>query len=605
MSHPDRDALEVVDRLASRFFARGGQPGLAYGVVAGGGLVHVGARGEHTLGGPRPDTDTVFRIASMTKSFTAALLLLLRDEGKLALDDPVAAHVPELDAVPVPSADAPALTVRHLLTMSGGLPTDDPWGDRQQSLPLEDFRALLRGGLTFAWTPGTAFEYSNLGYAILGLVAAAAGGAAYHELVATRLLTPLGMAATVFEAGQVPPDRLAVGHRRRDAEWLPVPFDPMGAFAPMGGLFSSVRDLAVWVAGFIDAFPPRDEPDAGHPLRRASRREMQQQHRAIPPTPGWASLDSAPHPRAGGYGLGLVVEGEAARGDVAYHSGGYPGFGSHMRWHAGSGLGVVVLANGTYASASVLATDMLDALLGAGRDRPAGPQGPVPPGGRMWSATMAARTDVERLLVEGWDDAIAARLFAANVDADEPLPRRRAEAERAQARLGPLRPDPDSGSRSDSAAHCAWWLRGPSGRLAVQIRLTPQVPPLVQSLILTPVPDPAPRLRDLAAAVVAGINAEPPGWPSDLPVPDGCDAASLTRLVRMAAGWAGPCAIGEVLAGDGERETTVRLSGARAGLILTVGAAGPDRLTRVRLRPDAEHLPPPGPVFADEDAEQP
>jgi hypothetical protein len=63
--------------------------------------------------------------------------------------------------------------------------------------------------------------------------------------------------------------------------------------------------------------------------------------------------------------------------------------------------------------------------------------------------------------------------------------------------------------------------------------------------------------------------------------------------------------IGEVLAGDGERETTVRLSGARAGLILTVGVAGPDRLTRVRLRPDAEHLPPPGPVFADEDAEQP
>jgi CubicO group peptidase (beta-lactamase class C family) len=567
--------------------------------------VHDGARGERALGGPEPDADTVFRIASMTKSFTAALLLLLRDEGRLALDDPVAAYVPELDAVRGPSADAPALTVRHLLTMSGGLPTDDPWGDRQQSLPLEDFRALLRGGLTFAWTPGTAFEYSNLGYAVLGLVAAAAGGGAYHELVATRLLAPLGMPATVFEAGQTPPDRLATGHQRRDGEWLPVPFDPMGAFSPMGGLFSSVRDLAAWVAGFIDAFPPRDDPETGHPLRRASRREMQQQHRAIPPTPGWVSLDAPTPARAGGYGFGLVVEGDAGRGDVAHHSGGYPGFGSHMRWHAGSGLGVVVLANSTYAAASVLATEMLDALLrGAAHDRPPGPHGPVPPGGPMWPATLAARADVEQLLVDGWDDELAARLFAANVDADTPLPRRRAETERLRARLGPLRPDPDSGVRSDSAAHCSWWLRGPSGRLAVQIRLTPQVPPRVQSLILTPVPDPAAELRELAAAVVAGINAEPPGWPAGLPVPDGCDAASLTRLVRMAAGWAGPCSIGEVVAGDGERETTVRLSGERAGLILTVGAAGPGR-PGVRLRPDADHPPPSGPVLSEEEAEQP
>jgi CubicO group peptidase (beta-lactamase class C family) len=211
MSLPDRDALDAVDRLASRFFARGGQPGLAYGVVAGGRLVHDGARGERALGGPEPDADTVFRIASMTKSFTAALLLLLRDEGRLALDDPVAAYVPELDAVRGPSADAPALTVRHLLTMSGGLPTDDPWGDRQQSLPLEDFRALLRGGLTFAWTPGTAFEYSNLGYAVLGLVAAAAGGGAYHELVATRLLAPAGHAGDGVR-GRADPARPA-GHR--------------------------------------------------------------------------------------------------------------------------------------------------------------------------------------------------------------------------------------------------------------------------------------------------------------------------------------------------------------------------------------------------------
>ncbi len=76
----DADAL---DAIAARFAARGGQPGLAYGVIAGGELVHSGGRGERWLGGPLPDADTVFRIASMTKSFTAALVLMLRDRGAL------------------------------------------------------------------------------------------------------------------------------------------------------------------------------------------------------------------------------------------------------------------------------------------------------------------------------------------------------------------------------------------------------------------------------------------------------------------------------------------------------------------------------------------
>ena len=72
----------------------------------------------------------------MTKSFTAATVLSLRDEGRPRLDDPIAEHVPELAGLRRPTADAPAITVRHLLTMSAGLATDDPWGDRQQGLDL-------------------------------------------------------------------------------------------------------------------------------------------------------------------------------------------------------------------------------------------------------------------------------------------------------------------------------------------------------------------------------------------------------------------------------------------------------------------------------------
>ena len=126
----------------------------------------------------------------MTKSFTASAVLLLRDEGALSLDEPVGTYVPELAGFRGATADSPLITVRHLLTMSGGLPTDDPWGDRLQGLPLDAFAELLGGGFTFAWPPGTAFEYSNLGYGILGRVLTNVSGQEYRDLIRDRLLHP-------------------------------------------------------------------------------------------------------------------------------------------------------------------------------------------------------------------------------------------------------------------------------------------------------------------------------------------------------------------------------------------------------------------------------
>src|SRR6185437_8850016 len=149
---------------------------------------------------------------------------------------------------------------------------------------------------------------SNLGYAILGRVVAAAAGAPYREVVTGRLLEPLGLTSTVFDAAQVPPERLAVGHVRRAAGWEPVPFDPYGAFAPMGGILSSVRDLARWVGEYTDAFPPRDGPEGDHPLRRSSRREQQQPSRPYLVQQAWSAVDAPPVLRAAHYGFGLVVE---------------------------------------------------------------------------------------------------------------------------------------------------------------------------------------------------------------------------------------------------------------------------------------------------------
>ena len=173
----DADALAAI---ATRFAARGGQPAVAYGVVAGGELVHSGGRGERWLGGPPPDADTVFRIASMTKSFTATLVLMLRDRGALRLDDLAVDYVPELRGVELPTPDSPPITIRHLLTMTAGFPTDDPWGDRQQGLDPAVFgRLLADGAIRCAWAAGTKFEYSNLGYAVLGKVIESVTGADY------------------------------------------------------------------------------------------------------------------------------------------------------------------------------------------------------------------------------------------------------------------------------------------------------------------------------------------------------------------------------------------------------------------------------------------
>ncbi|MEO5918572.1 MAG: serine hydrolase domain-containing protein, partial [Candidatus Limnocylindrales bacterium] len=292
---PRDTALEAVDAIADRFLVGKHIPGVVYGVVSNGELIHSRGIGTLRVGeDARPDADSVFRIASMTKSFTAAMLLKLRDEGLLGLDDPVARHVPELTGLRGPTADSPVITIRHVLTMASGLATDDPWGDRQQGLDLGAFSELLSRPLTFAWPPGTRFEYSNLGYGILGRVITNVAGAEYRDVVRNRLLAPLGMDATTYLAEEVDPARLAHGYLWRDDAYIDEPIDPYGALASMGGIFTSVRDLARWVGFFTDSYPPRDDPEGASPLSRASRREMQQAAGAWWPSVMLPSPDADP-----------------------------------------------------------------------------------------------------------------------------------------------------------------------------------------------------------------------------------------------------------------------------------------------------------------------
>jgi CubicO group peptidase (beta-lactamase class C family) len=568
------DQFAAVDELAEAVQRGGGQPGIAYGVVAGGRLVHGGGCGERWVGGLTPGATTVFRIASMTKSFTAAAVLALRDDGRLALDDPAAAYVPELRGLRLPSPDSPQVSIRHLLTMTAGFPTDDPWGDRQQGLPLDSFAELLAGGLSFAWAPGTRFEYSNLGYAILGRVISATAGMGYPDFIQERLLRPLAMTRTGFDAAQFDAMDLARGYRRGQGRWEELVPDGHGAFAPMGGVFSCVADLARWVGGFAGAFPP-GEPGAGgpHPLARATRREMQLPQAMLMP-PDAARLPGSPASGGPvGYGFGLFVD-KHPRGWVVGHSGGYPGFGSNMRWHPATGLAVIVLANSTYAAAPVLAARMLDAVLRqhAPARAEAGGQpavaGPGAPGG-PWPATLTAQREVNELLA-AWSDARADRLFSPNVAQDEPYPRRQHKIELVRERIGELGVATDRPAEFDSPAHCRWWLAGERGVVQAEIKLTPERDPRVQSFTLAVPPAPDAQLGRVISALISLLNGGARDWPPALPVAGPVVTGVLLRQFRMAAAWTGPCRLGAFRAGNGETSTMVELEGETGRLLLSV-----------------------------------
>jgi CubicO group peptidase (beta-lactamase class C family) len=182
-------ALPRIDMIFSEFYEKQRIPGLIYGIVADGALFHVSSMGARRTGTPAPiDADTVFRIASMSKSFAAMAVIKLRDEGKLRLDDPIADYVPELAKLPYPTRDSAPITAFQLLTMGGGFPQDDPWADRQLNAAPETMNEWMRGGISFSNPPNLKYEYSNFGYGIVGRIVTNVSGMPYQQYVKEKHL---------------------------------------------------------------------------------------------------------------------------------------------------------------------------------------------------------------------------------------------------------------------------------------------------------------------------------------------------------------------------------------------------------------------------------
>ena len=162
-------AIPRIDAIFRAYAAERKIPGMAWGVVIDNRLAHVATVGVRDRVSNAPVTaDTAFRIASMTKSFTALAILKLRDEGKLSLEDPVAKWIPEFAKMELPTRDTPPLRVRQLLSHSAGFPEDNPWGDQQLSASEAQLDAWLKKGIPFLKLCNYLFCNPFIAYFILG-----------------------------------------------------------------------------------------------------------------------------------------------------------------------------------------------------------------------------------------------------------------------------------------------------------------------------------------------------------------------------------------------------------------------------------------------------
>ena len=307
-------------------------PSVVAGVVRDGALAWTGADGtlDGSVEGPGASSDTQYRMGSISKTFVAVEVVRLRDAGRLDLADTIGTHLPE-----VPFGH---VTIAQLLTHTSGLQaeTDGDWWERTTG---DDWDGLLASGLALRFTPGTAFHYSNTGYAVLGELVARLRGTSWFDAVRDGILDPLGMTRTTTRPVAPSAPGLAV-HPLADLLHVEPEHDGV-SMSPAGQLWSTVDDLGRWAA-FLAG-------DTAGVLSRDSLREMLRPV-AVNDVPGagWT----------GAHGLGWQTWNIDGR-RFAGHGGSMPGFLANLRVDVETGDGVVVMTNATSGLGPV-ASELLD-----------------------------------------------------------------------------------------------------------------------------------------------------------------------------------------------------------------------------------------------------
>lgn len=444
-------------------------PGIAYGVVVDGELVIASATGLLDLETEIPATTaSAFRIASMTKSFTAMAILKLRDEGRLSLSDPAEKYVPEMAGLEYLTSDSPVITVENLLTMTAGFPEDNPWGDRQLDETEQMLTGLMAGGASFSNPASFEFEYSNTGYALLGHIVSVVSGQPYQEYITGHILKPLGMPNTYWEYDSIPADQLARGYRWEDEQWKPEPMLHDGSFGAMGGLITTIEDFSKYVSLHLSAWPPRSGADNG-PVKRSSLREMQ-----APRYPrlfaGGRDWNGEPCALLSGYGYGLVNTTFCNGVRLVSHGGALPGFGSNYVFFPEYGVGLMAFGNLTYTSPWPLPA--IEKLLFENLA--------LKPRVLPVSAILAERQQQVADWVRNGDAGVEARIMAENFFPDHSREHRRAEIEAVLEQAGPI--ESVGALEPDNQLRGSFKMKAANGLVTVFFTLSPEKDPKVQQL---------------------------------------------------------------------------------------------------------------------------
>ena len=458
----------IIDRLYKEHAAKNHFPGFVYGIVADGQLVYTGSTGLSNVQAKiAATTSSAFRIASMSKSFTALAILKLRDEGKLKLDDAASAYIPEMKKIKYLTNDAPVITIRDLLSHAAGFPEDNPWGDRQLADTDKDLLELIQQ-VSFSNVPGVAYEYSNLGFALLGKIIANVTGTTYQQYIAENIWKPLGMSHTYWEYTKVPADKLAHGYRLVNNEWKEEALLHDGSFGAMGGIITTIEDFSRFMTLHLSAWPPSNEKESAV-IKRSSLREMQVPHNFSGLNTRFTYASGRNCATSSAYAYGLRWSIDCENKIFVGHSGGLPGFGSNWTILPDYGVGVVCFANLTYAPTATLNLNILDTLVKmAGLEKRV-----IPP-----SAILEQRKNELIQLLPEWNALNDHKVFAENFFLDNNVEFLRKEASQLFAKAGLIIRVHDLVAENNLRG--SFILEGEHASLQVSFTLTPENPPLIQ-----------------------------------------------------------------------------------------------------------------------------
>lgn len=458
----------LVEKIYKDYAEKNHFPGYAFGIVLDGKLVYSGAGGYSDVENKIPaTTQSMFRIASMSKSLTAMAIVKLRDEGKLKLDDPVYRYIPEMKGQKL-SKDAPEITVKNLLTHSAGFPEDNPWGDRQLADTDAELIALIKKGISFSNAPGLSYEYSNLGFAMLGYIIKKVTGIPYSEYIAKNIFKPLNMNQAEWEYNKVPSAQFANGYRWINNSWRKETPLHDGVWGAMGGMITSIESFSKYVALHQSAWPVSNDAEKG-PVKRSSIREMQQPWRFASMNANYKYPSGRACPTTGAYAYGLRWTSDCEGRESVGHSGGLPGFGSNWMILQEYGLGVIYFGNVTYAPTSVANTTVLDTLVRLAKLSPR----QLPP-----SKILTQRRDELVKLLPDFSKAEASGIFADNFFSDYFTEQMKTEARSAFAKAGKIVSVEELVPENQLRGY--FLMIGEKGKIRIGFTLTPENPALIQ-----------------------------------------------------------------------------------------------------------------------------